>query len=129
MRFPFVGEPLSPVPRPFVDVVVDDLEQPLLCLVDTGSLRSRLPAWVAEVAGIDLSSSARDAIAVGGLQSIARHAHVALTIGDMTFPTSAWFCDPWDMPFGLLGQEDVLFALRFTCCARDGWFELERERR
>jgi hypothetical protein len=110
-----------------VDVVVDQCEQPILCLLDTGSLRSRLPAWVAEVAGIDLGSAEAETIVVGGLRTIARHAHVLLVIGDITLPTSAWFCDPWEAPFGLLGQEDVLAALRFTCCARGQWFELEPE--
>jgi hypothetical protein len=127
VRFPFVGEPVTAVPRPLVDVVVDGCEQPLLCLVDTGSLRTRLPAWVAEIAGIDLLSAATETILVGGFRTTARHAHVALQIGDMTLPTSAWFCDPWEAPFGLLGQEDVLSALRFTCCARGQWFKLDPE--
>lgn len=92
--------------RPAVPVVVEGLERaPQLCLLDTGALHNRFGHWVAEAAGIDLSTADKERIAVGGVVCDAREAPVQLAIGDVTWDAPVWFCDPWPMSFHLLGQE------------------------
>jgi hypothetical protein len=113
--------------RPLLDVRVDELEQPIRCLIDTGSLRTRLPAWIADVASIDLSSAPTEAIRLGGIATTAHQAHAVIDIAGLGVPASVWFCDPWEAPFGLIGQEDVLRAFRLTYSAAGEWFSLEPE--
>ena len=102
--------------RPAIPVTVAGLEAgPLLCLLDTGSRHNRLPLWLAEVAGIDLADADHQDLAVGGFQTQARTTLVALTVGEFTWEAPVSFCDPWDPPFGLLGQEGFFrwFDVRF----------------
>ncbi len=92
--------------RPVVPVEVEGLTRaPQLCLLDTGALHNRFGAWVAEAAGIDLTSSEEEQLAVGGFRTVARSASVQLTLGDETWEAPVWFCDPWPLGFHLLGQE------------------------
>lgn len=102
--------------RPVLPVTVAGLEAaPLLCLLDTGSLQNRLPLWVAELAGIDLSGADPEHLGIGGFQTHARTAVTALTVGAYTWEAPVSFCDPWHPPFGLLGQEGFFrwFDVRF----------------
>ena len=129
MTIPFspLGE-IDPTPRPRVRVQVGGAEHlPLACLIDTGSLRTRLPAWLAEAAGIDLRHGISESIAVAGSGRItARAAHVELTVCEigLTIPCPVWFCEPWDHAFGLLGQEDFLRSFRLTLVSAESWFDL-----
>ncbi len=108
MRFRFKELPGTPEDylRPVVPVTVDGISRaPQLCLLDTGALHNRFAAWVADAAGIDLSESEEERLAVGGFVSAARRAQVQLTVGDATWEAPVWFCDPWPLAFHLLGQE------------------------
>src|SRR5262245_3653719 len=128
MRAPFVPLPLPgrPEPRPVLDVVLDRRDDvPLLCLVDTGSLRTRLPGWVSDVLGIDLNGAPAERAVVGGVATTCRHAHVSVRIGLLDeVPAGVWFCDGWGAAFGVLGQEDVLRAFRLELSCAQGWLEL-----
>jgi hypothetical protein len=131
VRIPFS---VLPVPgetdaRPLVELVFDGIaEAPITCLVDTGSLRTRLPHWVADVIGVSLAGAPRERIVVAGTVVECRQAHVSVAVGPHEVPASVWFCDGWDVPFGLLGQEDVLRAFRLELSSAQGWFELRPER-
>ena len=92
--------------RPAIPVSVEGIfRAPQLCLLDTGALHNRFGAWIAELAGIDLSGCEQQTLAVGGFKTVARLSRVQLTIGDVTWDTAVWFCDPWPLAFHLLGQE------------------------
>jgi hypothetical protein len=92
--------------RPVVPIEVEGLARaPQLCLLDTGALHNRFGAWLAEAAGIDLSEGQIDHIALAGFATSARSATVQLTLGDTSWDTTVWFCDPWPLSFHLLGQE------------------------
>jgi Aspartyl protease len=129
VRFPFSRpDAVSAASRPLVDVWIDDVDMPLRCVVDTGSLRTRLPPWPARALGLDLAQSPSETIGVGGMRVVARQTHVVLRIeGLPAVPSSVWFCDDWLAPYGLLGQEDVLRGLRLTHSAAGEWFRLEPE--
>ena len=108
MKFRFKELPgvESDYTRPVVPVTVEGLPRaPQLCLLDTGSLHNRFGRWLAESAGIDLSSAEESSLAVGGIVTSAREASVQLTIGDATWESTISFCDPWPFAFHLLGQE------------------------
>jgi hypothetical protein len=126
VRFAFSEDSLG-ASRPLVDVSIEEFEQPLRCLIDTGSLRTRLPGWIAGVVGLDLEDAPSERISVGGRRTTARQSHVSLAIAGVVLPSSVWFCEPWDAPFGLIGQEDVLRAFRLVYSAHQEWFELTLE--
>lgn len=108
MRFPFkeLPGPSRDYLRPVVPVTVEGMARaPQLCLLDTGALHNRFAAWVAEAAGLALAGADEERFAVGGFESIGRRAMVQLTLGDVTWEASVWFCDPWPLAFHLLGQE------------------------
>ena len=123
MRFAFSDDSLG-VNRPLIDVSIDEFEQPLRCLIDTGSLRTRLPGWIADALVLDLAESPSERVSVGGRITTARQSHVSLVLAGGTVPSSVWFCEPWDAPFGLIGQEDVLCAFHLRYSAGEEWFEL-----
>ena len=124
LRFPFLelpGEP--PTVRPVVPITVAGLEAaPQLCLVDSGSLRNRFGAWLADAAGIDVTDT-QERISVGGIQTTARAARVDLMLGDTRFDAPVWFCDPWPFAFNLLGHEGFLCYFRVTLAADEEWLE------
>jgi hypothetical protein len=114
--------------RPVVPVQVADLDvAPQLCLVDTGSTTNRFGAWLAEAAGVDLTGAPETSLAVGGLETIARHARCELTIAGLRYDAPVTFCEPWPLAFHLLGQEGFLRFFRLTLCAAEFWLELEPE--
>jgi hypothetical protein len=130
VRFDFLELPegRSRLARPVIPVVIEDLvDATQLCLVDTGATTNRFGLWLAEAAGIDLTGAPEDTLAVGGLSCVARHARIALTVGDVRFEAPVAFCEPWPFAFNLLGQEGFLRFFRLTLCAAEFWLELEPE--
>lgn len=122
MRFPFKELPGTggDYLRPAVPVTVEGIDRaPQLCLLDTGALHNRFAGWVAAAAGIDLTHSDEQRLAVGGFVTRARAASVQLTLGDVTWESSVWFCDPWPLAFHLLGQEGFFrwFEVRLRTAA------------
>ena len=114
-------------PQPVLDVrLTGAADASLPCLIDTGTMRTRLPAWVADELGIDLTDSAPpQSIALGGMTLTAFPAPVVLRTKEGTIITTVWFCPGWNSPFGLLGQEGFLDQYRFTLDVAEGWFALE----
>ncbi len=92
-------------------------------MLDTGALHNRFGGWLAEAAGIDLSAGRESKLAIGGIVASAREAQVQLTVGDQTWQTEVWFCEPWPFGFHLLGQEG--FFRRFDVRIRAAHLELE----
>jgi hypothetical protein len=131
VRFPFLELPEDRrlLPRPAIPVQFEDLvDAPQLCLLDTGSVSTRCPAWLAEAAGLSLDEAlARDSAVVGGLHTTGRLLHVDLTVADVRFAAPVWFCDPWPVSFCLLGQEGFFRFFRVTLSAAEGWVECEPE--
>jgi len=129
VRYPFLelpGERLTL--RPVVPIVVEGLpDAPQLCLVDSGSLRNRFGAWVAEAAGISLEDAPRERVGIGGGATVARVARVELSLGGATFEAPVWFCDPWPFSFNLLGQEGFFRYFRVAIAAADNWLECTPE--
>ena len=129
MRFLFLDPRRAAASRPVVPVHIEDLDDaPQLCLLDSGATANRLPAWVADAAGLSLDEALdEDEIVVGGTRSTGRLLHVDLTLGAYRFQAPAWFCEPWHLSFGLLGQEGFFRFFRVTFCAAEGWVECEPE--
>ncbi len=124
----FVALPLpdQPVPRLLLRVEIEH-RVPLLCLIDTGAIATRLPAWVTDALALDLRGAVTRTIWLGGVRTVARRAEVELTVGDDSFACPVWFCDAWSPPFGLLGQDDFLRRYRLTLAVAEEWFSLERD--
>ena len=133
MKLPFLelpgDQPL--IPRPAVGVELEGAPGlPVLCLVDTGALGNRLDARVAAAAGIDLDNPlAEEEIALGGMRTTGRCIRAELTIAGHRYEAPVWFCDPWPLGFGLLGQEGFLRFFRVTVCAAEGWLDCVPETR
>lgn len=91
-----------------VDLVVEGLElAPQACLLDTGASDIRMGEHVAELAGIELSTTLGSEIIIGGLRTTGKAASVQLELrqgyGSHTWSPIVYFCDPWPWAFGLLG--------------------------
>ncbi len=54
----------------------------------------------------------------------ALHSHVVPASAYGTVICGAWFCEGWEPPFGLLGQEDFLAQYRLHESSREAWFTL-----
>ncbi len=138
MRFPFRELPAAGggdlTPRPVVDVWLEGMEQaPIACLVDTGALRTRLPADLADIAGIDLGHAPRERVALAGTTVDAAPARVSLRLEtphankQWEWDAPVWFCDPWPFAFGLLGLDGFLRHFRITVSAYHEWLECRAE--
>ena len=125
MRFPFLDLSGEGFPRrPAVPITIAELpDAPQPCLVDSGSLRNRFGAWIAEAAGISLKDAPHEQVAVGGLVTSARMARIDLLLAGARFDAPVWFCDPWPHDFHLLGQEGFFRYFRVTICAAEEWLE------
>ena len=137
MRFPFRELPAAAggelTPRPVVDVWLEGIElTPLACLVDTGALRTRFSAELAEIAGIDLSGAPTERFAVGGSAVEGAAARVMLRMErageERAWDAAVWFCDPWPFGFQLLGLDGFMRQFRVTISGYEEWIECEPER-
>lgn len=137
MRFPFRRLPAASggelTPRPVIDVWLEGLDlTPLGCLVDTGALRTRFSAELAELAGIELGDGPRERLAIGGTVVEGEAARVTLRIGTgaeaSAWDAAVWFCDPWPFAFQLLGLDGFLRHFRLTMSGYEEWVECVPER-
>lgn len=137
MRFPFRELP-SPsggdsTPRPVVDVWLEGLDLTgLACLLDTGALRTRFSAELAEIAGIDLSDAPTERFAVGGQVVEGATARVALKMKagreEHEWDAPVSFCDPWPFGFQLLGLDGFFRHFRVRISAYREWVDCRPER-
>jgi hypothetical protein len=136
VRFDFRSFPAASsgllTPRPIVDIVLEGLElAPIACLLDTGALRTRMDREFAELAGIDLTDTITETLAVGGVQTAGTLARVMLTLTDGTdehsWDAPVWFCDPWPYAFGLAGLEGFLHHFRVTISGYEEYLEVVPE--
>ncbi|MGH9009397.1 MAG: retropepsin-like aspartic protease [Acidimicrobiia bacterium] len=119
------GDPAS-VARPVIDIVVEGMvEAELRCIVDSGSVHTLMPAWVAAEAGVALAGADELHLLLGGTAVIARFAAVQLTIGDHRWEAPVGFCDPWPYGWGLLGQASFFRFFVVTFRAADWELEIE----
>ena len=110
--------------RPVVPVTLEGIARaPQLCLLDTGALHNRFAGWTAGAAGIDLSGTPEQQVAVGGFIATARRANVQMTLREVTWEAPVWFCEPWPLAFHLLGQEG--FFRWFEVRVRAALYEVE----
>lgn len=113
-------------PRPLLDVAVADMDDLLVpCLVDSGALHTLLPAWVAEMAGLDIEGAPTTALAVAGAGTEAAFVTTLLSAGGHSWEAVVGFCDPWPYSWGLLGQHSFFRYFTVTFRAVDFEFELE----
>lgn len=135
MRFPFRKLPAASggllTPRPLVGVWLEGIEvAPLVCLVDTGALRTRFSRQLADLSGTDLRDAPVERVAVAGLTVHAAAARVGLRLDDehaQDWVSTVWFCDPWPFPFQLLGLEGFLQHFRVTLSAYHEWLDCQPE--
>jgi hypothetical protein len=112
--------------RPMIGVAIERHPAASLpCLIDTGTSRTRLPGWMANLIGFDMYAADGIQLGLGGQIVKACPAQVTMTTVAGTLPTTVWFCRGWHSPFGLLGQEGFLDHYRLTLDVREGWFALE----
>lgn len=128
MRFPFVEVPGDParVPRPILSVTVEGQDQPVSCLIDTGAIHNRWPREWADDAGIDLSDRESAHPGIGG-RSVTCYLveDVQVVVATQALNLAVWFCDDWEAPFGLLGQEGFLQYFGLHLDVSNGWFDLD----
>jgi hypothetical protein len=136
VRFEFRSFPAASggvlTPRPIVDIALEGLEAaPVACLLDTGALRTRMSREFAELAGIDLTDTITERIAVGGTSTDGAYSRVALTLTDgideHQWDAPVWFCEPWPFAFGLAGLEGFLRHFRVTISGYHEYLEVEPE--
>ena len=107
-----------------LDVIVGDASEVLVpCLVDSGAMNTLLPAWVADLAGMDLAGAPTTTLGVGGSAALAHLVPTALTVGECSWEAEVGFCDPWPRSWGLLGQRS--FFRYFVVTFRTADFELD----
>lgn len=107
-----------------LDVVVGAASEVLVpCLVDSGATNTLLPAWVADLAGIDRAGAPTATLGVGGSGALAQLVPTVLTVGDYSWEAEVGFCDPWPRSWGLLGQRS--FFRYFVITFRTADFELD----
>lgn len=129
MRRTFQDLPgLAGRPRPLVDLVVEGLElAPQACLLDTGASEVRMGAHVAEMAGIELSTTTSVDLLIGGLRTTGTAARVQVELrqgaGSHTWRPTVYFCDPWPWAFGLLGLAG-LDPFKVAIDTYEEWVEL-----
>jgi len=112
-------------PRPLLDVAVADLDEAVFpCLVDTGSLNSLLPRWIADAAGLGLQGAEVRRLSVAGTVTQAWFWPVVLTAVDRAWEALVGFCDPWPYSWGLLGQPSFFRYFTVTFRAADLEFEI-----
>lgn len=112
-------------PRPVVDVVVADAASVTVpCLVDSGAVNTLLPAWIAEVAAVDLSATERRELGLGGAIVGARFTTVSLSTAAFAWETAVGFCDPWPYAWGLLGHHGFFRWFTVTFRAVDHELDL-----
>jgi hypothetical protein len=138
MRFAFRALPSASggalTPRPVVDIALEGLEvAPLECLLDTGALRTRMSAELADLAGIELPNDLTEEFYIGGVKTEGVLARVTLTVRDgadeFSWDAPVWFCDPWPQPFGLAGLDGFLHHFLVTINAYEGYLEIQPEQR
>jgi hypothetical protein len=136
VRFEFRSFPAASggvlTPRPIVDLALEGLEAaPVACLLDTGALRTRMSREFAELAGIDLTDTVTERLAVGGTSTDGAYARVTLTLTDgideHRWDAPVWFCEPWPFAFGLAGLEGFLHHFRVTISGYHEYLEVEPE--
>ncbi len=114
------------IARPVLDVVVEGMvEAPLRCLVDSGSVNTLMPRWVATEAGVDLRQIKDTSLGVGGAATKARFNAIRLTVGEHTWEAAVGFCNPWPYGWGLLGQLGFFRFFVVTFRAADWEIEIE----
>jgi hypothetical protein len=119
-------------PRPVVDVWLEGLDLTgLACLLDTGALRTRFSAELAELAGIDLSDAPRERFAVGGqvVEGAAARVTLRMKAGDeeQAWDAPVWFCEPWPFGFQLLGLDGFFRHFRVTISGYSEWVDCRPE--
>jgi len=109
-RFEHLPGPSADVARPVLEVSVLGSEDTVRCmsLVDTGSLHNRFGAWVADLAGVDLSGAAEQTIGIGGTTVSARTVSATLQLAEFRWEAPVSFCQPWPFDFQLVGQQGFL---------------------
>lgn len=113
-------------PRPIIDIAVADVASVRIpCLVESGALNTLLPAWVAEVADVDLADATAQQLSVGGTTTTARFTTVSISTEELAWEASVGFCDPWPYAWGILGHRSFLRWFTVTFRAADHEFELE----
>lgn len=111
--------------RPLLDINVEQVDDVRVrCLVDSGSLNTLFPAWVARGAGVSLARAKRRRLGVGGTAFDAQFTTVTLAAAGLTWDAPVGFCDPWPYAWGLLGQESFFRYFAVTFRAADGEMEL-----
>lgn len=100
-------------------------EAPIRCLVDSGSVNTLVPAWVADLAGVTLEGAEQRELGVGAGVVTASFIEVRLTLGDHSWHAEVGFCEPWPYGWGLLGQK--CFFRFFVVTMRAADWELEVE--
>jgi hypothetical protein len=86
-------------------------------------------AYVAELAGLDLTDAPRTTIAVGGALVSGRMLEVTLEVSDgrssYQWIAPVWFCEPWRPAFGLLGLTGFFDHFQVTVAAYAEWLTLK----
>jgi len=136
MRFPFREFPIASggdlTPRPMLDVWLEGIDvMPFAGLLDTGALRTRFSADLADLAGVDLAGAATERFAVGGVEVQGAAGRVSLRIAgeglEHRWDAAVWFCDPWPFAFQLLGLDGFLRHFRITLSAYEEWVDCQPE--
>lgn len=126
MKFPYSETGSGPT-RPMLDLGIGNAGFHVKRLLDTGSVHTVFPSWVARRAAIDISNENETRVLrLGGMTLEVTFVTVQLSFEDFDWEAEVGFCDGWDSDWGLLGQESFFRKFTVTFRAVDEVFEIER---
>ena len=109
--------------RPLLDIKIGAAEFDVKALVDSGSVNSLFPSWVAREAGIDLSGGSLKDIRVGGISDVATFVKVQMKTAGLVWEADVGFCSAVT-DWGLLGHESFFRYFEVNFRAADSQFEV-----
>lgn len=107
-----------------LDVAIGHAGFAVMCMVDSGSVNTLFPMWVASEAEVDLAGSRQQGLSLGGHTYEVSLVSVHLEAAGLGWDAEVGFCDGWDSNWGLLGQESFFRWFTVTFRASDRTFEI-----
>lgn len=125
MIIPYTQLPGGASARPLADITASGVA--VKGLVDSGSINTIFHAWVADLAGVDISDAPLRRISVGADQISLQLQTIELMAAGQTWEAEVGFSRDWTQNWALLGQDAFFRYFQVLFRAADLEFELVGE--